>query len=165
MDSAPAESSSAEGAPADIRAGELGAAARDSAGPAVDVLVACGDVDTRQILGAVLRHAGWRVHEEADPAHAVAAALERRPSLVLTSYPTPAGGGRTVTEALRADGRTAHLPILSVTSRAFPEELARATAAGVTGSLVMPVPPARVADEVRRLLGARGPGRPAVSAR
>lgn len=126
-------------------------AARD-----VDVLVACADEDARQIVGTVLRHEGWRVLEIADPAQAVATAWARHPLLVVTSFPAALADGRTVTMALRADRRTADLPILNVTGRALPDELAQAAAAGVTASLVMPVPPLRVVAEVHRLLGAAG---------
>ena len=120
-----------------------------------DVLVACADDDARQIVVAMLRHEGWRVFA-AEPTAAVAAARTSRPLLVVTSYPADTGDGRTLTEVLRTSPHTAHLPILSVTSRAFAADLALAEGAGVTASLVMPVLPARVAEEVRRLLGPEG---------
>ena len=120
-----------------------------------DVLVACTDEDARQIVAAMLRHDGWRVIA-VEPTGAVAAALTCRPLLVVTSYPADTGDGRPLTEVLRTTPHTTHLPILNVTSRAFADELALAEGAGVTASLVMPVPPARVAEEVRRLLGSEG---------
>lgn len=119
-----------------------------------DVLVACADEDARCIVGAALRHDGWRVQEIAEAIAVPAAVREGRPVLVVTSYPNACGDGCTVTESLRADRATADLPILSVTSRGFPADLARATAAGVTASLVMPVLPAEVVAAVRRLVGA-----------
>lgn len=42
-----------------------------------DVLVACVD-DARAIVGAVMRHVGWRVCEEAEPAAVLAAARAAR---------------------------------------------------------------------------------------
>lgn len=101
----------------------------------------------------MLRHDGWRVLEVDAPADVMHTVLSRSPRLVVTSYPAEVEGGQTVTALLRADERTAGLPILSVTSRAFPGDIARAAAAGVSASLVMPVAPTRVVEEVRRLLG------------
>lgn len=122
----------------------------------LDVLVACANEDARIIVATVLRHAGWRVREVPDPTQALDAALDACPLLVVVSYPTPAGAGCTVTERLRTHPRTAALPILNVTGRAFAAELAAAEAAGVTASLVMPVTAAEVVEEVRRLIGPAG---------
>jgi CheY-like chemotaxis protein len=125
-----------------------------AAGRSIDILVACADEDARGIVGAVLRHAGWRVREVDDPAAVLAAVRSARPALVVTSYPTETGEDCTITQALRRHPETAAIPILNVTGRAFPADLAEAEAAGVTASLVMPVAPAAVADAVERLLRA-----------
>lgn len=122
----------------------------------IDVIVACADEDARRIVGAVLRHEGWRVAEVGDPAAVLPAALAGRPVLVVASHPTPAGEGCTITGVLRAHPGTADIPILNVTSRAFPADIARAGAAGATASLVMPVAPLRIAEEARRMIEGSG---------
>lgn len=117
------------------------------------VLIVSQDEDMLTVFGTLLRHAGFATCEVPDPASAMAQALTALPALVITNYPTEHAGA-TVTDALRGDPRTADIPILSVTSRVLPEDLARASDAGVTMSLCMPVPLDRLVTEVRRLISA-----------
>ena len=122
------------------------------------VLLVSRDRDVRVIFGAALRHAGLEVRELAHPDQVVARVLAERPSLVITDYPTPAGEA-TVTELLRGDAGTAGVPILNATTHVLPEELDRASAAGVSASLPLPVSLEELVREVRRLLAAARPVR------
>lgn len=116
------------------------------------ILLVTRDEDALTVFGTVLRHAGFAVRELNDPADALSVVEHELPALVITNYPT-AVGEVTVTELLRGSQRTAHLPILNVTSHVLPFELARAEAAGVTVSVSMPVELAHLVAEVQRLLG------------
>ena len=120
------------------------------------VLIVSQDEDMLIVFGTMLRHAGFATHEVPEPAEALARALEKRPALVITNYPTSSAGA-TVTAVLRGDARTAQIPILSVTSRVLAEDLQRASEAGVTVSLRMPVPLGDLVAEVRRIVSARPP--------
>ena len=102
------------------------------------VLVACSDEDSRLVFSAALRYAGYDVRVAPDAESTVAMATASLPSLVITNFPIFVHG-RTLTEVLRDDARTATVPILSVTSHAMPWELEQAANAGVTASLTMPV--------------------------
>ena len=115
------------------------------------VLLVSRDEDTLIVFGTVLRHAGFRVRELADPAVVCDRIVAERPSLVVTDFPTPAGDV-TVTELIRGDCRMADIPILNVTSHVMPSELQRAHEAGVNASLLMPVPLTQLVEEVRRLV-------------
>ena len=117
------------------------------------VLIVSQDEDMLTVFSTVLRHAGFATRDVLEPSEALEQTLTSRPALVITNYPT-AHGGRTVTEALRSDPRTADIPILSVTSHVLPEDLERAHEAGVTMSLCMPVPLDALVMEVRRIIGA-----------
>jgi CheY-like chemotaxis protein len=121
------------------------------------VLIVSQDEDTLIVYGTLLRHAGFATHEVPEPAEVLALALEKRPALVITNYPTSAAGA-TVTAVLRGDSRTAQIPILSVTSRVLEEDLQRASDAGVTASLRMPVPLGDLVAEVRRIARPRPTG-------
>ena len=128
-----------------------GGGAANGGQAAASILVVSRNADTRVIFGAALRHAGFRVLELAEPERVLEQALTERPALVITDYPTRAGEA-TVTELLRQDARTDAVPILNATSHVFPEELARAAAAGVSASLPLPASLADLVREVRRLL-------------
>lgn len=112
------------------------------------------------MLATALRDAGWHVRAEVQAEMQTVRALDavraRHPGLVVASFPTGAGDGCTVTGALRADPRTADLPVLRVTSHTFPSDLDTAVAAGVTASLLMPVAPLCVIEEAGRFLGVSG---------
>ena len=114
------------------------------------VLIVSRDEDTLMLFGTALRHAGFAARELADPSQALAVTLAEQPSLVITNFPTPATEV-TVTDVLRGDARTAAVPILSVTSHVFPEDLALAAEAGVTRSLCMPITLRDLVTEVQRI--------------
>lgn len=116
------------------------------------ILLVTRDEDALTVFGTVLRHAGFAVRELNDPGDVLRVVEHALPALVITNYPT-AVGEVTVTELLRNNERTAHVPILNVTSHVLPYELARAEAAGVTVSVPMPVELAHLVAEVQRLLG------------
>ena len=118
------------------------------------VLLACSDEDSRMVFAAALRHAGYDVRVASDPETTIRLAVESLPALVLTNFPTVVRG-RTLTEVLRADARTASIPILNVTSHVMPWELERAAAAGVTASLTMPVEIPELLAAVARVIAAR----------
>lgn len=124
--------------------------------PPALILVVTRDEDALRIFGTVLRHAGFAVRELNDPGDVLDVAERERPALVITNYPTVTGR-MTVTELLRGNQGTAHLPILSVTSRAMRHELARAEAAGVTASVAMPIELPDLVKEAHRLLGMKMP--------
>ena len=125
--------------------------------PRPTILVASADADVRIIVATLLAHAGFAARPLEQPDRAVDAALERRDgcgpcALVVTDFPTYASSGRTITELLREDPRTAVLPILNATTHAFPTDLERAAAAGVNASLVLPASGERIVAEVEGLL-------------
>ena len=121
------------------------------------ILLVSRDEDALAVFGTMLRHAGFGVRELNDPAAALQVVEHELPALVITNYPTIAGDV-TVTELLRGNQRTAHIPILNVTSHVLPHELARAESAGVTASRPMPIQLTQLVAEVQRLLGKGAPG-------
>lgn len=118
------------------------------------VLLACADEDSRMVFSAALRHAGYDVRVAPDAESTIAMAAASRPSLVITNFPTFVQG-RTLTEVLRGDARTATVPILNVTSHVLPWELECAAAAGVTASLMMPVHIPDLLSKVQYVIAAR----------
>jgi CheY-like chemotaxis protein len=116
------------------------------------IMIVSRDEDARIIFGAALHHAGFTVRVCDDPDRALPTALDQRPALVITSYPTVGAAGITVTELLRTDPRTAEIPIMSVTSHVLQQELRQAQEAGVDVSLPMPIPLSDLVTAVRDML-------------
>lgn len=117
------------------------------------VLVVDDQEDERKIQGAMLTHLGFDVREAADGLSALEDAVASPPDLVLLDIAMPRMDGVAVCRALRADPRTAAVPVLFFTASVVGDLEAIAADAGAQGILAKPVDPRQVAGEVRRILG------------
>ncbi|WP_294541972.1 HWE histidine kinase domain-containing protein [uncultured Rhodoblastus sp.] len=88
----------------------------DSISPAL-VVVADGDAFSCESLGGLLREAGFDVVLAADGLAALDACRSADPALLLCDAGTPWIGGFDLTRQLRADPRTATLPIVLLSAR------------------------------------------------
>lgn len=86
------------------------------------VAVVDDDPMTRKVVGDVLSYAGYVVEAYADGASAVAAIPAAPPSLVLLDLWMPGLDGLAVCRALRADTRTAGMPIVMLTGSTDEED-------------------------------------------
>jgi len=117
------------------------------------ILVVDDQDDERTIQRAMLTHLGYAVREAADGAAAIAAATADPPDLVVLDVAMPRMDGFAVCRALRADPRTAGIPVLFFTASVVGDMEGPAREAGGQGVLEKPVDPRRVAAEVGRILG------------
>ncbi|MET1073455.1 MAG: ATP-binding protein, partial [Umezawaea sp.] len=94
----------------DVRAPELPA----GSGPAVPatVLVADDNADMREYLSRLLSGAGYEVHPVIDGVEALEAIRAHLPDLVVSDVMMPRLDGLSLVAALRADPRTAAVPVL-----------------------------------------------------
>jgi CheY-like chemotaxis protein len=74
------------------------------------------------------------------------------PSLVLLDMHLPGTDGMTLVRELRADTRTAGLPVVAVTAHAMRGDRERFLSGGCTGYIAKPIQPATFVDEVRAFL-------------
>jgi len=125
-------------------------------GPTPRVLIADADAEARSLYSRTLHAAGCDVLEAADGRDALAKALSRPPSLVVTDAILPFIDGYSLCALLRHDSTTRVVPILMVTAATQPTELARAREAGADVVLVKPAGPDVVLNEIRRLLTPTG---------
>ncbi|MCY7280991.1 MAG: response regulator [Sphingomonas bacterium] len=88
-------------------------------------------------------------------ADALAVAPEFQPALILLDVMMPQMDGPTTLAELRADERTAEIPIVFITARTQTAEVERLTALGAIGVIPKPFDPMTLADQVRTFL-ARG---------
>jgi two-component system cell cycle response regulator DivK len=107
----------------------------------------------RKIVRDLLGRSSYRLIEATDGEAGVAAALEALPDLIIMDIQLPRLSGLEATRQLRAEPRTAHIPIIAMTSFALAGDEERARAAGAVAYLSKPYSP----RELRRLIGELAP--------
>lgn len=80
------------------------------------VLVADDNPDLRQLWRAYLTVSGFDVSEAATGAEAVAKAARDLPAVILMDFSMPAMDGAAAARALKADPRTAGIPVVGLTA-------------------------------------------------
>jgi two-component system cell cycle response regulator DivK len=103
------------------------------------VLVVEDNPKSMTLLRDVLRVSGYRTLEAATAGQALALATDHRPMLVLMDVRLPDMDGIEALRRLRADARTASIPVLAVTAQAMKGDRERFEAAGFDGYLSKPV--------------------------
>jgi two-component system cell cycle response regulator DivK len=103
------------------------------------VLVVEDNEKNMKLFRDVLLAAGYRTLEATTGEEAVAVATEHSPDLVLMDIQLPDIDGVEALGRLRADGRTASLPVLALTAQAMEGDRERFLAAGFDGYLSKPV--------------------------
>jgi two-component system cell cycle response regulator DivK len=105
----------------------------------------------------VLQASGYRTLEATTGESAVALAIDRGPDLVLMDIQLPDIDGVEALGRLRADERSASLPVLALTAQAMEGDRERFLAAGFVGYLSKPVNIADFITTVKRYCEGSGP--------
>ena len=111
--------------------------------------------DLRQFYAHQLTASGFDVIESADGLDAIQRTTLHAPDVVLMDLSIPVVDGWEATRRLKADARTAHIPVVALTAHDGAGELKRATDAGCDWFVPKPCPPQDLIDEVRRVLTRR----------
>jgi two-component system cell cycle response regulator DivK len=119
------------------------------------VLIVEDQADLRQLYAQQLTMCGFDVIEAANGAEAVASTAAASPDVVLMDLSLPVIDGWEATRRIKADERTAHIPIVALTAHDGSGELQRATHAGCDWFVPKPCPPDALITELRRVLEAR----------
>jgi two-component system sensor histidine kinase and response regulator WspE len=138
-------------------------AADAPAAPAADaplLLLADDSPTVLATLSRILRSAGYRLQTAADGAHALTLASSRPFDLVLSDVDMPRLDGLSLARRLRESPRTAGLPLILLSYKDSPADIARGLAAGATDYLpkrCLSSPPAILAAVARHLRPVRAP--------
>lgn len=97
----------------------------------------------------VLEAGGFRTLEAASGSEAIAAALDHRPDVILMDIRLPDIDGTEVTRRLKADERTASIPVVALTSLAMKGDRERFLASGFDGYLEKPISVRELPGQVR----------------
>src|SRR4051794_10081939 len=114
------------------------------------ILVVEDNEKNMKLFRDVLVAAGYRTLEATTGGEAVALAAEHSPDLVLMDIQLPDIDGVEALGRLRADDRTASLPVLALTAQAMEGDRERFLAAGFDGYLSKPVNVADLVAIVKR---------------
>jgi DNA-binding response OmpR family regulator len=117
------------------------------------ILVADDDPDIRSLVTLRLERSGYEVVAAGDGEQAFAAALERAPDLALLDVMMPKLDGYELTQRLRREEATRHLPVILLTARVQETDIARGVEAGADDYVKKPFSMSELRDRVQAVLG------------
>jgi CheY-like chemotaxis protein len=113
--------------------------------------------DAREMYAEYLTYSGFDVLQAANGVQALHCALERTPDVILMDLALPLMDGWEVTRRLKADSRTAHIPVVALTGHALSLFLEAAQRAGCDAWITKPCLPEDLVREIRRMLEHKKP--------
>jgi len=117
------------------------------------VLVADDDPDIQTLVVLRLERSGYRVLRASDGQEALDLALSELPDLAVLDITMPKLDGCEVTRTLRADARTADMPVILLTARVQDDDVVRGLEAGATDYVKKPFSPQELGARITSLLG------------
>jgi two-component system cell cycle response regulator DivK len=105
----------------------------------------------RKIVRDLLARTSYRLIEATDGDAGVATAQEVLPDLIIMDIQLPKLSGLDATRQLRAEARTAHIPIIVITSFALAGDEQKARDAGAAAYLAKPYSPRELLRVIRQL--------------
>ena len=106
----------------------------------------------RKIVRQLVSRTSYRLIEAIDGESGVALAQQELPNLILMDVQLPKMSGLDATRVLKADPRTAHIPIIVITSFALSGDREKAAAAGANSYLAKPYSPRELPALIREFL-------------
>jgi two-component system cell cycle response regulator DivK len=113
------------------------------------VLIVDDNEKNLRLARDVLRFAGFRTVEAASGGEGVSQALEHQPDVILMDIRLPDMDGTEATRRLKSDERTAHIPVVALTSLAMKGDRESFLAAGFDGYLEKPISVRELPEQVR----------------
>jgi CheY-like chemotaxis protein len=116
------------------------------------------DSDTiRSLIALNLQLEGFEVHEAQDGQECLDVVTGVQPDVITLDVAMPRLDGFGAAARLRADPRTAHIPIVMVTARAQGSDLSRGAELGVAAYVTKPFEPANLVQVVRSVAAGEAP--------
>jgi diguanylate cyclase (GGDEF)-like protein len=116
------------------------------------VLIADDDRDIVRFVEVNLRLEGYEVCTAHDGQDALRKALELQPNLILLDVMMPRMDGYQVCTRLRADGRTAHIPVIMLTAKSLSADKVLGLTAGADDYIIKPFDPMELVARVKTTL-------------
>jgi len=119
------------------------------------IFIAEDDESILELLVTRMRLAGYHTSQERDGLSALDAIKRAPPAACILDVNMPRLDGFQVLKRLRADPRTAHIPVLVLTARRAPDDIKTAIQLGATDYLSKPFNDEQLLARVARLLRKR----------
>jgi two-component system cell cycle response regulator DivK len=108
--------------------------------------------DAREMYSEYLQFSGFDVVEAANGIEALQSAIERTPDIILMDLSLPVMDGWEATRRLKADDRTASIPVVALTGHALAGISEGAKRAGCDAFVTKPCLPEDLVKEIRKVL-------------
>jgi two-component system cell cycle response regulator DivK len=108
--------------------------------------------DAREMYSEYLQFSGFDVVEAANGMEALQSAIDRSPDIILMDLSLPVMDGWEATRRLKADERTASIPVVALTGHALAGISEGAKRAGCDAFVTKPCLPEDLVKEIRRIL-------------
>jgi two-component system, OmpR family, response regulator len=119
------------------------------------VLLVDDEPDIRRIGQISLEHVGkWKVVQAQSGLQALSVAASEKPDVILLDVMMPELDGPGTFARLREDPATAAIPVIFMTAKAQPHEVASYRALGAAGVIAKPFDPMTLPGEVRSIVEA-----------
>jgi CheY-like chemotaxis protein len=119
------------------------------------VLLVDDYADAREMYTEYLEYSGFSVVQASNGMEALQKAVESHPDIVLMDLSLPVMDGWEATRRLKADERTAHIPVVALTGHALAGISEGAMRAGCDAFVTKPCLPEDLVTEVRKVLDHR----------
>jgi len=117
------------------------------------ILVVEDNEANRLLASSVLEREGYQVDLAANSTEALDRLTRHLPDLILMDVQLPGEDGLALTRRLKADPRTAMVPIVALTAHAMVGDKEDALAAGCSGYVSKPINTRTFGKEVRKYIG------------
>lgn len=111
--------------------------------------------DAREMYSEYLKFTGFDVIEAANGMEALQRAVDMGPDIILMDLSLPVMDGWEATRRLKADARTANIPVVALTGHALSGMSEGAQRAGCDAFVTKPCLPEDLVKEIRHVLGQR----------
>jgi two-component system cell cycle response regulator DivK len=116
------------------------------------VLIVDDYSDAREMYAEFLVFSGFDVIEASNGLEAIARAVDSAPDIILMDLSLPVMDGWEATRRLKADARTASIPVVALTGHSMDGLSAVARSAGCEAFVTKPCAPEDLVSHIRRLL-------------
>jgi two-component system cell cycle response regulator DivK len=118
------------------------------------ILIVEDNLKNMKLVRDLLKAKGYETLEATTGEQGVALALAHEPDLVLMDIQLPDINGIEAFERIRADPRTADVPVVAFTASVTPTDRNRITQAGFSGFVSKPIELKQFLATIKRMLGA-----------
>src|SRR2546430_3507815 len=116
--------------------------------------------DAREMYGEYLEYCGFEVVQASNGMEALQRALDTKPDIILMDLSLPVMDGWEATRRLKADKRTANIPVVALTGHALAGISDGAKKAGCDAFVTKPCLPEDLVKEIRKVLEASATSKP-----